>query len=287
MKFLLILTCFGVARAQNSELGRVERNGDQAALIVEGPRPVDSAASTLAREFGIRVNVEDPAYIFRDDVKDVTATVSADAQISRPVLIPKGGNLELRFALGSGGMPADVEALLRSLVDAANAHFPFQYRLDADGNWFSIVPTHTRDQLGNSVATLPLLDRHVTITPGIRPIMESASLMADALSAQTGLRVSCCQAAVAGIPWGLAAVFFEAKDEPARSVLKRLFTAAATNQPDRDYWLQRCDPLPSTGCFINLAHISRETVVSATNQQTVPRPVKAQPSPFFIRTPAG
>ena len=42
-----------------------------------------------------------------------------------------------------------------------------------------------------------------------------------------------------------------------RSVLKRLFTAAAMNQPDRDYWLQRCDPLPSTGCFINLAHISR------------------------------
>jgi hypothetical protein len=67
--------------------------------------------------------------------------------------------------------------------------------------------------------------------------------------------------------------------------LKRLFTAAATNQPDRDYWLQRCDPLPSTWCFINLTHISRETVVSATNQQTVPQPVKAQPSPFFIRTP--
>ena len=96
------------------------------------------------------------------------------------------------------------------------------------------------------MATLPLLDRHVTITPGIRPIMESASLTADPLSAQTGLRVSCCQAAVTGIPWGLAAVFFEAKDEPGRSVLKRLFTAAATNQPDRDYWLQRCDPLPST-----------------------------------------
>lgn len=67
--------------------------------------------------------------------------------------------------------------------------------------------------------------------------------MTDALSAQTGLRVSCRQAGVAGIPWGLAEIFFEANDESARSVLKRLFIAAATNQPDRDYWLQRCDPL--------------------------------------------
>jgi hypothetical protein len=58
---------FGCCISQNPELGRVERNGAEATLIVDGPRPVDSAASTLASEFGIRVNVEDPAYIFRDD----------------------------------------------------------------------------------------------------------------------------------------------------------------------------------------------------------------------------
>jgi hypothetical protein len=259
--------------------------GNEATLIVDGSRPVDSAASTLASEFGIRVNVEDPAYIFRDDVKDVTASVSRDAHPARAVLIPKGGNLEVHFTLGSDGMPVDTQDLLRSLVNAANVHFPFQYRLDEDGNWFTIIPTHTRDQLGNSVATAPLLDRHVTIPPGTRPIMKSAGLMADALSGQTGLRVSCCQGAVAGIPWGLAAIFFEAKDEPARSVLKRLFTAAAINQPDRDYWLQRCDPLPSTWCFINLAHVSRETVAPTSTQRASPPPVKSQASPFFIRTP--
>jgi len=261
-RLLSILCCCGVALAQNPELGRLERNGNEATLIVEGPRPVDSAASTLASEFGIRVNVEDPAYIFRGDVKDVTANVARSTRIPRPVLIPMGGKLEVHFILGSNGMPVDIAGVLRSLVDAANAQFPFQYRLDADGNWFTIIPTHTRDQLGQSVSTVPLLDRHVTIPPGTRPIMQSASLMSDALSAQTGLRVSCCQAAVAGIPWGLAEIFFEAKDEPARSVLKRLFTAAAINQPDRDYWLQRCDPLPSAWCFINLAHISRATVAT-------------------------
>jgi hypothetical protein len=284
-KFLFILCCCGVALSQNPELGRVERNGNEATLIVDGPRPVDSAASTLASEFGIRVNVEDPAYIFRDDVKDVTANVSRSARIARPILIPKGGNLEVHFILGTDGMPVDIQAVLRSLVDAANAQFPFQYRLDVDGNWFTITPTHTRDQLGNSIPTVPLLDRHVTISPGTRPIMQSASLMTDALSAQTGLRVSCCQAGVAGIPWGLAEIFFEAHDEPARSVLKRLVTAAAINQPDRDYWLQRCDPLPSAWCFINLAHISRDTVAAASSQPAAPPRTNAQPPAFFIRTP--
>jgi hypothetical protein len=182
-------------------------------------------------------------------------------------------------------MPVDTPGVLRSLVDAANAQFPFQYRLDVDGNWFTIIPTRTRDQLGNSVPTVPLLNRHVTIPPGTRPIMQSASLMTDALSAQTGLRVSCCQTAVAGIPWGLAEIFFEANDEPARSVLKRLVTAAAINQPDRDYWLQRCDPPPSAWCFINLAHISRAIVATSSSQHVVPPGTNAQPSPFFIRTP--
>ena len=83
-RLLFILCCCGVALAQNPELGRVERNGNEATLIVEGPRPIDSAASTLASEFGIRVNVEDPAYIFRDDVKDVTANVARSAGFRGP-----------------------------------------------------------------------------------------------------------------------------------------------------------------------------------------------------------
>lgn len=52
------------------------------------------------------------------------------------------------------------------------------------------------------------------------------------LSKQTGLRVSCCQSAVAGIPWGLEMISFEAHHEPARSVLKRL---------GLDRWHMRCD----------------------------------------------
>jgi hypothetical protein len=237
----------------------VERSGNQATLIVNGPRPVDSAAITLANEFGIRINVEDPVYSFKEDVTDVTGGVSPAARIRRPVLIPKGGRLEIRFSLAANGKPVDVPNLVRSVADAANAQFPFDYRVDADGDWFAIVPTRTRDSLGRLVQTTPLLDRHVTIPAGTRSIAASAALMADALSAQTGLRIDCCQAFVAGLPWGMAEGFFSATDESARSVLKRLIREASVNQPNRDYWLERCDPSPSAWCFINLAHIAGPT----------------------------
>jgi hypothetical protein len=248
--------CGGLILAQTPELGRIERNGTEAILIVDGGRPVDSAASTLAEAYGIRINVEDPVYIFKDDIEDVTATVAKGPIGNHRVLVPKGGRLEVRFSLNADGKPVDAAGVVRSLVEAANARFPFQYRLDVDGNWFTIVPTRTRDQFGQSIPAIPLMDRRVTIVAGVRPIWESAKFMADALSVQTGLQVSCCQAFVAGVPWGLGQALFSANDQSARSALKWLITTARGNQPAAEYWLQRCDPLPSGWCFINLKYVS-------------------------------
>ena len=113
------------------------------------------------------------------------------------------------------------------------------YRLDVDGEFFTFVPTATRDANGFVVAAVPLLDRRVTIPLGNRRVSESAKLMADSLSAQTGLRVSCCQAMVAGIPWGMSSGQFEAHNETARNVVERLLRLESS--PPRDYWLLRCD----------------------------------------------
>jgi len=253
--FVLPLVSAAVLLAQDPEAGRVERHGDRAILIVDSPRPLDSAAITLAQEYCLRVDVEDPPYIFRDDIVDVTAKVSRDPKIDHRVLIPKGGHVEVSFALNRNGRPADPEGLLRALVSAANAQFPFQYRLDIGGGWSTLVPTHSRDALGNIVKITPLLERRVTIPAGTRSIAATANLMSEALSAQTGLRVNCCQGAIAGIPWGMTQISFEAHDEPARDILKRLVRAEAANHPLTDYWLERCDPLPSKWCFINLSHV--------------------------------
>jgi hypothetical protein len=191
--------------------------------------------------------------------------------------------LEIHFPLASDGKPADIPNVVRSLADAANAQFPFDYRLDVDGNWFTLVPTRTRDSLGRQIQITPLLDRHITIPAGTRSIAATATLMAQELSAQTGLHVSCCQAFVAGIPWGMAAIVFSANDEPARKVLKRLITEASVNQPNRDYWLERCDP-SSPWCAINLTHIAGPTSAlqiqpSATLDHTRQRSIWFSPTP--------
>lgn len=281
-----LLSLANIAAAQNPEAGRVERIGTRAVLIVDGPRPVDSAAVTLAQEFGIAVSVEDPPYVFQGDMKDVTSEISRASNPPRRVFIPKGGRLEVHFDLNAEGLPQDLPALLRDLVAASNAQLPFAYRVDADEARFTLVPTQTRDALGQTTNVTPLMDRLVTIPAGTRSIAETATLMAGALSAQTGLRVSCCQGAVAGISWGMGAVTFEANNESARSVLTRLIAAAAPGQSDQVHWLQRCDPLPSAWCFINLAYVNRSSIAPSN-----PPPGATQPemlksaSHWFTQTP--
>ena len=256
------LLCAGLAlasaMAQPVEIAKVDRSGKGAVLIVDSPRPVDSAALLLAGQFGLLVSVEDPEYLFPGDIQDVTLQISRQLQPNHRIFVPKGGRLETPFSVRGDGSPADPRKLIQDLVERANSQFPFRYRLDTDGDSFAIVPTRTRDADGKSIAATALLDRRVTIPPGARTLIETAGLMASALSLQTGKRVSCCQASVAGVPWGLASVTFEATDEPARSVLKRLIVASLNGQPNHSYaWTVRCDPNPAGWCFVNLMSRTR------------------------------
>jgi hypothetical protein len=155
-------------------------------------------------------------------------------------LVPARWGFEVQFPVNPDGSPRDTRDLLRSIVTAANAQSHFAYRLDENGDAFSFVPTRTHDAQGRSIAVTPLLDRPVTIPPGVRRIHESASLMAKELSKQTGLRVSCCQSFIAGYPWGMEEVMFAANGEQARAVLRRL---------GLNHWHMRCD---GTFCFIDM-----------------------------------
>lgn len=291
---LCLLWASAIALPQSPEAGRVERYDTQATLIVDSGRPLDSAAITIAEQFGIPVSSEDPPYVYKDDVKDVTAAEWRRLHPSARALVPKGGRLKVQFALRPDGAPEDLRGLLQGLVDKANEQFPFVFRLDVDGDSFTFVPTHTRDLLGHVVEITPLLDRRVSIPLGNRTVAETANLMTAQLSAQTGLRVTCCQGVVAGIPWGMEKVDFEAHGEPARSVLRRLKGSELQGRPNMYYWLQRCDPMPSQWCFINLAYVRRDTRTETAPPADPPPPRPSSPahrrrnpdgSPWFDRTP--
>jgi len=209
---------------------------------------------TLAEHYGICVNSEDPLYLFSGDMKDVTDAVARTKQPGLRIFVPRGGHLEAHFAVNRDGWPADVRSMLQSVLDAANAQFPFAWRLDEDADCYTFVPTKTRDAQGHVIDSPALLDRKIDIPAGYRRIYEHAELMSKTLSAQTGFRVGCCQGVVAGIPWGMQSIDFEAHDEPARSVLRRLIRATG----GRYYYLERCDPaVPGrqTWCAVNLIGI--------------------------------
>jgi hypothetical protein len=222
---------------QTSDVAQIERRGDFAILSVNTFRPLDAIATKLESQFGIAVSVEDPVFQFRGDMMDISLEVP---RVRSGTLVPARWGFEVRVPLNPGGSPQNVPELLAGIVAEANLRSPFAYRLDEDGGAFFFVPTRTRDAQGQSLEMTPLLDRPVTIPPGIRPIHESASLMAADLSRQTGLRVSCCQSVIAGYPWGMEEVMFAANHESARSVLRRL---------GLNHWHMRCD---DKFCFIDM-----------------------------------
>lgn len=256
---LLVTSLF--AGAQNPDCSSVKENGDEITIRVQSWDPVRSMGYTLARHYGIKVSVEAPKWTFPGDTEDVA--------VADPVFSAQHGNIhyllmkrhvmEVRFSTSGNGQPNDVPGLLRQVAGAANSEMPYGYRLDENGDDYALVPTRTRNSSGDLEDVVPLLDRNVTIPLGTRSIAEHASLMADELSRQTGLHIGCCQMLVAGVPWGMAKVSFEADNKPAREVLKSLIlmeepanSQASARHPIYDHWIVSCDGTGAPWCHIEV-----------------------------------
>jgi hypothetical protein len=246
LRILTFLFAFCLAAdAQSTECAKVTTTGDEATLVADSIRPIDSIANKLAQRYGIIVSAEEPQYLFAGDMEDVSV---ADPEWSAGhprahYLVPRRRRLEIRFPVLSDGSPRDVRQLLQQIAQTANAQLPFAYRLDINGEFSTFVPTRTRNAEGGVIEATPLLDRRITIPSGARSIAQSAKSIGDALSLQTGLHVSCEHW---GNRWGMQETEFGAHDEPARKVLQRLL---GLDQELRGYWLLRCD---SGSCFISL-----------------------------------
>jgi hypothetical protein len=246
---VLVLAMVTSASGQTTECAKVTRSGDEVTMVADSIRVVDSIANTLAQRFGVLISAEEPQYQFSEDLKDVR---EADPEWSAQqpnahYLVPKRRSMEIHFSVLRDGTPSDVEDLMRQVLEKANQQTPFHYRLDVDGQFFSFVPTATRDVNGVVVAAMPLLDRRVTILLGNRRISESAKLSGRFAFCSDWAAGQLLPRTVGGIPWGMSVAPFEAHNEIARNVLERLLRLESS--PRRDHWLLRCD---SGWCFINV-----------------------------------
>jgi hypothetical protein len=262
--------CTTLAAGQSSDCASVSQSDKEVTLTANSWDPVYAIGATLADRYGINISVESPQWAFPGDTEDVAI---ADPQFSAQhrnihYLIMKRHTVEVRFSPVGNPAPNDVSRLVSQLAEAANKEIPYFYRLDTHNNEYALVPTRTRTSAGELENVQPLLDRHVSLPAASRPIADHARLMADQLSEQTGLNISCCQTLVAGVPWGSAEVPFQADNEPAREVLRELIrleqqenSQAPNRHPDYDHGTVRCDGTGAPWCFIEvqsrLAHRCR------------------------------
>jgi hypothetical protein len=166
-------------------------------------------ANTLADRFGISVSVENPHWVFPADSEDVALADPAFSAEHRDVHHSVMKNHRVKnTTFGCPNLTTIDIAGLRQVADAANKEMPYGYRLVQLGDHFVLVPTTTRNAAGRVEQVTPLMNRHVTIPQGTRTVAEPAKLVADELSRQTGLNVSCCQAFVAGVCLGRLADCF-------------------------------------------------------------------------------
>jgi hypothetical protein len=232
----VVLVLPALAATISGDEAIIERTGNHVMVSSDAPRPLHAVATVLNREFGWSISVEDPLWSFDGDLHDASLD---NARLRTGTLVPRGGHLQVEFKVTD-----DAAGVMMALLEAANQQLPFVYRLDKDGDNFRLVPVRVRNDEGRLSDAVPLLDRLVSIPYGTRPINEVASLMADVLSRQTGLQVTCCQSVLGGLPWGLSKITYEANQVRARDVLKHLMEQEGG--PGR--WMSRCD---RRFCFID------------------------------------
>lgn len=261
----VLLLIGGTVASQSRECAVISVAGGRSTIVVDTAEPLEVLATNLAQHYGIRISAEQPEYKFSGDLEDVSQG-DPEWSAQHPGArydVPRRRRLEIEFTALSDGLPANVPELLQHIVDIANAQLPFAYRLDVDGEFSAFVPTRTRNSQGSAIETTPLLDRRITVPKGTRTLAESGRMLADALSSQITQHVSCCQAYVGGIPWGMGTAPFEASEEPARKVLERLIRLSeAEPVSSRHYWLVRCD---SSWCSINVENV-RSGICSKNGQ---------------------
>lgn len=160
------------AAAQSSECASVTRTDKEVILSADSWDPVLAMGATLSDRYGISVSAESPRWAFPADTEDVAV---ADPQFSAEhnnvhYLVMKRHFVQVRFSALASAPPTDVHGLLLQVVEAANKEMPYAYRLETHGDGYALVPAKTRNSAGELEDVQPLLDHHVSIPAGSRPI---------------------------------------------------------------------------------------------------------------------
>ena len=200
-------------------------------LRVDGARPVGEAVLELTRNYPVTVTYEDPRYEFEGDLRDITNRKNPNAP-DRRVLVPRGGNLEVRFnVLVETNRPTDLAGTLTEILEYHRlSGFPGHFAILQTGEAFHIVPTEVRGANGRWIPQTSIMATPITIKAQEINGFDAVDLVADKVEEGIGIFVGiaigrCCANAVLG-----STIQLEANAEPARDVLLRTLQSIAKDR---------------------------------------------------------
>jgi hypothetical protein len=225
---LAISSSFAQTTAETKYVARamISRAGDTVHLSANDPRPLAQALDALQREYGWLVNYEDPQYVSKLDLVEVTnppqhRNAGSDTQVH----YPSGGVFNLDFPNGPAPHSSpDEPTTLRLLVDAYNrSDNPgrFELRKTAERR-FDVVGTSAYDAMGHISQQTILLDLPVTMVDRQRSASKTIELICLQITERTHTKVT-----LGVFPMSLQTMMVKVTGIklPARTLLERALTA--------------------------------------------------------------
>ena len=141
----LLVLCSAGGVAGRGTLGNQSAN-----IAVMSSRPLADALLELQKRHDWLVTYEDSFYEFRDDVADVTASVSRNGKTEPKVFVPRPRPFQFNYQNADVARPTEV---LTALLNAyhANPDNADRFRLMQRGSIYHVVPTSSRNAKGASV----------------------------------------------------------------------------------------------------------------------------------------
>jgi len=137
-------------------------------LFVENGRPLAEAILMLEKRFRTVITYEDPPYVYRGDIADVTESTRRDLDKYPPgkaprVFVPTGGRLEFVIVQRPDG-PPDARDTLENLVSEYALTIPAaRFRIGTSANAFHAIPISVRNPAGRLSSQTALLDAAITL----------------------------------------------------------------------------------------------------------------------------
>lgn len=216
-------------------------------LEVDDPRPLAAALEQLEKRYGWAITYDDPPYLYASDIEDVTLAVRRDGDMTRRVLVPRGGRFRFEYSAPVDGGAPNASSLLERLLEAYHlTGYPGMFRVIATGSVFHVVPSESRNASGVFAPCVSLLDAKISIPDSERSVFSTVSAIIEAANTQLGARIG-----LGTVPVNLLMqrrTEERATNESARTVLVR--TLESTHR--KLSWRLFCDPGTNSQCFLNL-----------------------------------